>query len=296
MFFSQPVNDIIRRRYSCRTYARKPIIEETRRELTGFIENLPRGPFAGQHRFMLAAATDRDSHDLRGLGTYGFIKDPPGFIIGGSLEAPHHLEDFGYLMECVVLAATDLGLGTCWLGGSFTRSGFASRIHAAPGEIIPAVCSVGYAAQTGRMIDRVIRKNVRANERLAWPVLFFEETFEKPLARESAGDWAEVLEMLRLAPSASNKQPWRVVKQGRRWHFFLQRSAAYRENLVARSLGVADMQRVDMGIAMCHFELSAQSAGKDIQWELSDPGLPLPDALTEYVVSARMKPEAGSID
>ena len=36
-----------------------------------------------------------------------------------------------------------------------------------------------------------------------------------------------VLEMVRRGPSASNKQPWRVVRAGERWHLYLQRTRGY---------------------------------------------------------------------
>ena len=45
------------------------------------------------------------------------------------------------------------------------------------------------------------------------------------------------------------------------------------------------MQRVDIGIAMCHFENSARAAGLAGHWLVQDPALPLPDALTEYSAS-----------
>ena len=38
----------------------------------------------------------------------------------------------------------------------------------------------------------------------------------------------------------------------------------------------ADLQRVDMGIAMCHFELSANEAGHNGQWTIADPGTYIP--------------------
>ncbi len=41
-------------------------------------------------------------------------------------------------------------------------------------------------------------------------------------------------------------------------------------------LRIADLQRVDLGIAMCHFELVAREAGLDGGWVVADPGLPLP--------------------
>ena len=91
--------------------------------------------------------------------------------------------------------------------------------------------------------------------------------------------------MVRLAPSASNKQPWRLIKVGAAWHFYLRRTPGYGSGIVARFLAKNDLQRVDMGIAMCHWELTAQEAGLKGSWANQNPGLALPDALTEYIVS-----------
>ena len=49
-------------------------------------------------------------------------------------------------MEKAILYATGLGLGSCWLGGTFRRSRFAERISARSDEIVPAVASLGYPA------------------------------------------------------------------------------------------------------------------------------------------------------
>ena len=46
-------------------------------------------------------------------------------------------------MECLILTATDMGLGTCWLGGFFTRGSFSRRVGLKDEERIPAVASVG---------------------------------------------------------------------------------------------------------------------------------------------------------
>ncbi len=52
--------------------------------------------------------------------------------------------------------------------------------------------------------------------------------------------------------------------------------------------GMADMQRIDMGIAMCHFELVADEKGITGKWEVADPGIAnLPEA-TEYLVTRRI--------
>ncbi len=47
----------------------------------------------------------------------------------------------------------------------------------------------------------------------------------------------------------------------------------------------ADMQRIDLGIALCHWELSAGERNLEGHWQRSDPGLALPDEHTEYGVT-----------
>jgi len=286
MQFSQPVTEIIRQRYSCRTYQKAPITEDRRSALEELINHLPPGPFGAPSRFTLAAATQEDRHELRGLGTYGFIRGAPAFIIGATAGAPLGLEDFGYRMEAIILRATELGLGTCWLGGTFIRSNFARKIAASNDEILPAVTSVGGIASDPRGFDRALRLRIGAQDRLAWETLFFDQKFGVALSREDAGAYSLPLEMVRLAPSASNKQPWRVVKSGSRWHFYVQRTKGYLESWVIRKmLGVADLQHVDLGIAMCHFELAAGEAGSKGKWEVSEPAIEKPDGLTEYAAS-----------
>ena len=52
-----------------------------------------------------------------------------------------------------------------------------------------------------------------------------------------------------------------------------------------RLLRIPDMQRLDMGIAMSHFELTADELGLQGKWEVREPVIARPDALTEYTVS-----------
>ena len=69
------------------------------------------------------------------------------------------------------------------------------------------------------------------------------------------------------------------------WHFFLQRTPGYGDSLTFKLLRLADIQRVDMGIAMCHFALTARELGLSGHWLVEDPAIARPDELTEYSVS-----------
>jgi len=283
MLFTHPVSDVIQQRFSCRNYLETAIEETQRRSLADFLASDGAGPFGTRTRFELVAATENDRKALRGLGTYGFIKGATGFVIGAVEDGPQNLEDFGYAMERAILFATDLGLGTCWLGGSFTKSTFARRIAAGASESVPAVTSIGYIGDDRR--NTAQRQRIGADSRLPWEELFFDKAFGVPLSSQAAGALAMPLEMVRLGPSASNKQPWRIVKDENAWHFYVQRTPGYRNQLLARLLSIADMQRVDMGIAMSHFELTADELGLKGGWAVHDPGVAVPDRLTEYTVT-----------
>lgn len=289
MLYTQPIAEIIKKRYSCRDYLDRPVDPETqRRVIDGHAART--GPLGTPARFVLLAATANDSAALRNLGTYGFIRGATGFIAGAVNRGDHALEDYGYLLEQIILSATAAGLGTCWLGGTFARSGFAREIALAPTEKMPAVVAVGHANKVPRrrVLDLVLparSKTAGKPRRLAWESLFFENDFARPLIPAHAAEYALPLEMVRLAPSASNKQPWRVIKDGRRWHFYLQRTPGYREQAVSRWLQIDDLQRVDMGIAMCHFELSAREQGLAGQWQLAEPAVSAPGGLIEYSIT-----------
>ncbi|MDR2085554.1 MAG: hypothetical protein LBP72_00055, partial [Dysgonamonadaceae bacterium] len=80
--------------------------------------------------------------------------------------------------------------------------------------------------------------------------LFFHKDFTVPLTEEKAGIYAQPLDMVRLAPSANNKQPWRVVWDEGTLHFYK-----------IASLSGGGFSATDMGIALCHFEQTCKELG-----------------------------------
>jgi nitroreductase len=281
----KPVTETIRQRFSCRTYLEQPIDDQRQRRLTEFLATNQAGPLGTRARFALIAAGPGDPEALRGLGTYGFIKGATGFIVGAAQRSAKDLEDFGYLMEHAILFATDLGLGTCWLGGTFSRSRFSGKIELHRDEIMPAVTAVGTIAEGPQARDW-IRQQARGVDRFPAAQLFFERQFGRPLLMADVGAYAPLLEAVRWAPSASNKQPWRIVRNENAFHFYLSRTKGYgKGSLLFSLLRIVDLQRVDLGIAMCHFELTARELGFAGRWAVQDPDIAKPDDRTEYIVS-----------
>ena len=123
-----------------------------------------------------------------------------------------------------------------------------------------------------------MRKAIKADSRNPFETLFFDSTFDTPLTEKAAGRLAGVLETVRLAPSAVNKQPWRVVLDKTGVHFYLKRTKGY----ISEAAG--DLQKIDLGIALCHFALAAKENDINICFSVSDPGI-MTAADTEYIAS-----------
>ena len=126
----------------------------------------------------------------------------------------------------------------------------------------------------------MMRKGIKADSRFSFGEVFFDGSFEKPLTREAAGGLFDAFEAVRLAPSAVNKQPWRVVLCKDKAHFYEKRSVGY-DN------GTWDIQKIDMGIALSHFELALNELGLNAGFEISDPGIVVEDD-TVYIASYKI--------
>jgi hypothetical protein len=170
--------------------------------------------------------------------------------------------NYGYLLEQIVLSATDSGLDTCWMG-NFDREYF-NDYPLSTEEIVPAILIIGYAVEQIPLKEKLVRLGVKARKRRDWDELFFQNWIGNPLKQATAGKYAEPLEMLRLAPSAGNTQPWRIIKeeQGNIFHFYKQ--------IVNPSYEAKGLHDVDMGICMTHFDLVARHMQLKGCWEQLD--------------------------
>ena len=286
MEFSQSVIDIIKARKSVRSYSDLLLDEAEKIKIFNFLNLKQQSPFGTELRLQFIDASDIDPAQLKRLGTYGFISGAKYFIAGAfkkgkDLNEGSNYVDYGHCFERAVLFLTDLGLGTCWLGGTFNKGEFSKKIFAGTEEVVPAVSPLGYAAKKSTAIEKLLRFFAGSDKRKPWSQIFFDGDLTKPLEEIESGSYKDALEMVRIAPSASNKQPWRIVfqKDKNTFHFFIQRSKSY-------PTAYKNLQKIDLGIAMCHFELTCRELGVKGCWaEKNRPAiLNLPD-LCQYVIS-----------
>ena len=249
--------ELIVHRTSVRSYDGNPLDDSLRRELIRRMEACPPNPFGARVRLELV---DGNAPDGQRLGTYGMVSRAKTFLLGVADGGPQDREALGYAMEWAVLQATGLGLGTCWLGGTFDRTGFAAAANLTGAEHLPVVSPVGHAAQRPTLRSRLVHA-VSGAGRKPWSALFFDGTVGTALSQEDAGSYREALEAVRLAPSAMNGQPWRVVRREGKFDFYRRETSA------------AD-GRIDIGIAVCHFDLMARARGLAGSWRIDRDGLP----------------------
>lgn len=262
--------ELIRQRRSVRTFDGRPLRAEDREKVLAFAAQVS-NPYDLPIAWRILSAKEH------GLSS-PVISGTDTFIAGKLRRAPHAEEAFGFAFEQFVLYAQSLGIGTTWIAGTMNRAAFEAAMALEDGEVMPCVSPLGYPAAKLSLRESLMRKGVRADSRLDFNALFYDGDFNRPLAQAAAGNLNRPLEMVRWAPSAVNKQPWRVVLSGSSSHFFEKRSKGFADE------SGWDLQKVDVGIAICHFACGLEEQG--IAWRLTtaDPGIAVPDG-TEYVAT-----------
>jgi hypothetical protein len=213
--------ETIRSRVSVRTYDGAPLSPAAAVALHEACRSCGPGPFGNRPRFALVGPELEGTSGSGRVGTYGAIRKAPAYILGVIARGPFAFEDYGYCLQGLVLEATALGLGTCWLGGIFDRKAAVRALRAAPNEIVPAMTPVGTAASRRGLIDTAIRGSAKrlpckrgkiVSLRMDLSRRFSRET---PVSSRSACAW----------PVRDHKQPWRCRdgEPTRRGHLYLRK-------------------------------------------------------------------------
>ena len=261
------MNNLIKTRRSVRTYTAKNIQTGDLTQIKKLMEDLEayESPFGVPIKLHLLESAEGRNNEK--LGTYGIIKNANTYIGSTVAPADYAMESLGYIFELLVLKLTDMKIGTCWMGGTFKREAFKSALGMAENDLFPIMTPIGYYTQKNSLTEGLMRRMVKADHRKPFETLFFNGDFKTPLSFEEAGKWKDILTNVQLAPSASNKQPWRIIKDGENFHFYEYKSPGY-----SKPFGY-DIQRIDMGIALSHFELTAKEQGITGSLSFDEPSI-----------------------
>ena len=264
----------IKNRVSVRTYQREELSKEVLEQIQNYIEHIE-NPFGVPITFKILNAKEHNlsSPVILGADTY----------VGAKYKKGENAEvAFGYAFEDFVLYASSLGLGTVWLAATIGRKGFEEAMAVKEGEVMPVVSPIGYGAKERSIRENLMRKGMKSDERQPFPKLFFRNDFQHSLQESEAGQWLTPLKMVQLAPSATNKQPWRLVVEENKVHFYEEKTKGYANE------STGDIQKVDLGIALYHFEVGAKEQGLKGSILQKNPGISTAENV-EYIATYQLE-------
>ena len=219
------IQEAIMHRHSIRRYRDEPLSEEHRNNLLKEISLC--NAESGLHIQLITNQEDA----FKGLmAHYGGFRNVHNYIALVGKDTPELDELCGYYGERIVLYAETLGLGTCWVGGTYRKN--KARYKLDDGEKLSLVISVGYPDEEGHVhrnkdIDKV--SNVTAD----------------------SPEWfVQGVKYALLAPTAVNQQK-----------FYLKYLEPDQVNLTGKS---GPFSKVDLGIVKYHFEIGA---GSNFTWK-----------------------------
>jgi len=249
------ITEIIKSRYSCRTFIQTALKPADKENLESFIVENGKGLGDEAVNFKIIEKNDSDKQLKL---NYGMIQGHNTYVLGTSKSLIDSRVNYGYLLEKVVLKATEMGISTCWIG-YFDYSYF-NEISIEEGFEIPSIIIVGYSEDKQPYLDKFVRFAINASKRTSWDKLFFDYKLRTPVNPERISKYYEPLEMVRLAPSSGNTQPWRVFfdESENEFHFF--------KKSVSKRYELRGLHDIDMGIALSHFELTSLQTGLSGTW------------------------------
>ncbi len=224
--------EAIKTRRSVRSYNGMPLTDVMKNALEEAMANTY-SPFGGKVGIRL-----KEFDMGRGYrpSTYGMIKGATDFFLISMGDDEGSALSAGFRFEQVVLRATELGLGTCWIAATFKGSDFERGELWLNGEELRIVSPVGFASGQS-FVERMARAAFGSKKREPFADLFFTDNFKCSLAENSR--FGASLGMLRLAPSSTNSQPWRALVDGDMVHFYYKPKSK--------------LSILDCGIGFCHF-------------------------------------------
>ena len=233
--------DAINVRTSRRTYLETPIAEDKRKQITAMIAQVNK---EGDLKMRLILEEPAAFGKLS--KSYGMFKGVRNYILLIGSNDADVKERIGYYGEKLVILATSLGLGTCWVGGTFDRS-IGSK-YVGQNEFFGGVITIGNVAEDKswkeRLISRVTHRKTKSIS-------------EMMRVEGEAPEWfLEGMRAVQKAPSAVNAQPV----------MFTYQKGNVLAQVTKENFGY---EKLDLGIAKLHFEIGAGGGN----WELKDKGV-----------------------
>jgi nitroreductase len=146
------VIEVIRKRYSVRAYKHDPVEESKLQQVLEAAQLAPTASNRQPLRFIVIHTSGRET-ELRRIYNAAWFVEPPLIICGCAIASEAWMRmdrknycdvDLTIAMDHLILAATELGLGTCWIA-AFDPA-VARQVLRLPDSVEPVVFTpLGYA-------------------------------------------------------------------------------------------------------------------------------------------------------
>ena len=197
-------------RHSSRTY--DPVLsDEDSQVIDRLVDRLPKRHFGSS---MVGVSRIDCAKGVQPPGTYGFIGGSRHYLVVHTAGAVNRLTyiDCGMIAELMALDATRVGLGSCLMTGSLRDTSFARAAGLSGADSLLLVSPVGHT-RSPRLAEVLIGKMSRSGSRMPLNRFVFADSAMTIPWQPGSGDagLCHAIAGLGKAPSALNRQPWRVV-------------------------------------------------------------------------------------
>ena len=228
------LSEAILARHSVRAYTDQPITGDTLATLQQKIDEVNA---AGNLHIQLVL--DEPKAFLCAMAKYGKFRGVRNYLVMAGKKADDLDERVGYYGEQLVLLAQTLGLNTCWVGVSYSKTPGAFVLD--EGEKVACVISIGYGETQG--VSHKIKSPKEVSNASDITPRWFNDGVRAAL----------------FAPTAVNQQKFHFEYVG------FDGESKKPKVLAKRSTSLVGYTQMDLGIAKLHFEIGA---GKDnFEWE-----------------------------
>lgn len=220
-------------RISRRSYLGEPIDNQSEDILNNLIEMYNNN--YGMTSFLLKDGSEVFNSFLK---SYGMFKNVVSLIVlKGSKDDTDLKEKTGYYGQRLILKATQLGLGTCWVGGTFKKDSILLNIK--DDEEVYCVIPIGKVSDQPSLKEKAMATLIHRNSKS------IEDFYNADISYDELPDYFVMgYKAVSKAPTALNSQ---------------KVSVSYIEGVT--TIQVPDTYRfdmVDLGIAKANFELATE--------------------------------------
>ena len=222
--------EAISKRKSIRKYDSVPLDEEILAEISEYLMNVK--------TLFPNIKTEMRIYEQKEVKTLLAIK-APHYLLFFSETEEGYLTNAGYMIQQVDLFLSSNGIGSCYLG------------MAKPTKEVKKSTDLEYVMMLafGDPAEPVYRENISEFTRNSLPQV------------SSNADNDNILEAARLAPSATNSQPWFFTGNSDIINVYCAKHNAIKAIIYEK------LNKLDMGIALCHMSIAAEHFGKEITFD-----------------------------